>query len=150
MESLSPFIPISTVIRIKALDILYFVLMIVGFVISFVAKVAAAVWYYISWSMYIEGEIRPGELTERFNLVYLLNTVSEVGLLIMFVVICLLIFELMRSKDMNLLIARESQPSPPPPIEQVGQDPYAEDKGSRDSGPSPNPIDQEAYEEGII
>ncbi len=96
-------------IRIKSIDKIYRVMIILGFLIAFIGQLIYTAWYYIIWSLYIDNQIDPREFSERYFFASVAYLIYTIGLIIMFIIICLLVIDLLKLQNIETVIAVRSE-----------------------------------------
>jgi hypothetical protein len=91
-------------IRIRSIDKIYQIMIILGFIAAFIGELIYTVWYYIIWSAFIDNQIGTSEFNESYFFANVFYLAYMLGLLILFVMICLLIIDILKRKNIERVI----------------------------------------------
>jgi hypothetical protein len=85
-------------VRIKINYKLSLIAIIIGFIISFFTKIITILWHYKP-SLLLGENFSSNEYYTKILYKNIVNTLSDVGLIIMFIVVCFLLFEILMKKS---------------------------------------------------
>jgi drug/metabolite transporter (DMT)-like permease len=88
-------------IRIKSIDRIYKIIIILGFLAALIGELIYTIMYYLAWSTYIDDQIDFRGFQERYFYANLFYLIYLIGLIVMFVIVCLLIFDLVKLKKIE-------------------------------------------------